>query len=163
MSAGDDIFYADIAKLLGVTYTKPLCILRKSTLPVAVATGGAAMTWDLEDADTHGWHSTVTNTSRITPIWPTPLWVTLTFTVHFAPSATGRRSAGIRVNGGTTNYGANIGGTSAGNHGATVTKRVLFNGSTDYAEAFAFQDSGGNLNAVDGTSTVFEAEMCRPQ
>jgi hypothetical protein len=161
VAAGNDIFASDInAVAAGSTATIPLCIVRKSVLPAAVASGGVALTWDLEDVDTHGWHSTVTNTSRITPT--VAGWIRFTATIHFAANATGRRGVGIRVNGVTINYGVIVPGSAAGTQGVTVTRTLPANGTTDYFEAFAFQDSGGALNALDGSSTVFEAEYRRP-
>jgi hypothetical protein len=42
-----------------------------------------------------------------------------------------------------------------------VTATRLANGTTDYFEVFAYQDSGGALNSADTTSTRFETEYVR--
>lgn len=157
--AGGPTQLADLQAVTAGSTQRPVCLLRK-TLPVGVASGGAVLSWDIEDLDTHGWHSTSVNTSRVTPTKAG--WVRVTGTVHWAnTSATGRRGVAVRVNGGNTTYGTLIPGTTVGNTGTTVTKTVAVNGTTDYIEVFAFQDSGGSVNAVDGLSTCFEVEWLR--
>lgn len=142
------------------TYDRPLCIVRRTgeqSIPNATLT---AITWDLEDVDTHGIHSTSSNTSRVTP--NIAGWYRVTFTLQYATNATGRRAAAVRQNGGTVIYGDIKPGSSAGNLGCTVTKTLQFNGSTDYVEGIAYQDSGGSLNTAGSDSKVMEVEFIRP-
>lgn len=154
MAAGDKIF----AGTYGLITARPLVILRKSTI-TSVATGGAALTWDTEDIDTDDWHSTSVNTGRITP--SRACWIQFTATVHWASNATGRRGAAIRKNGSSIYYGVIQPGSSAGNTSVTVVRTLQANGTSDYFEVLAFQDSGGNLNTADVTNTVFEAVYAR--
>lgn len=148
-------------KLTAEALDLPLVVLRKSGLPGSpVTSGGSAVSWDVEDEDTTAtWHSTVTNTSRITP--DVAGSITFTATLHFVANATGRRGVGVRVNGTSVYYGQIIPASSGGTQGVTVTVTLEANGTTDYFECFGYQDSGAGLNLTDGNSTRFEARMCR--
>lgn len=153
-----DTAQADITTLQGKTTGKPLCILRKSTV-TSVDNAGENLVWDTEDVDSAGIHSTVSNTGRITP--NVAGWYRITATVHWASNATGRRATAILVNGANARYGQIAPGSSAGTISTTVTRTLQANGTTDYFEVFAYQDSGGALNTADTVGTVFEAEFVR--
>lgn len=148
-----------ITTLQGRTTGKPLVVLRHSAVQ-AVANNGGVLTWDTEDADTTNIHSTGTNPSRVTPTLAG--WYRITFTVHWAGNATGRRAAATRINGTTVRYGEIKAATSAATVSATVTMTLPFNGTGDYVEAWAFQDSGGALNTADTVGTRFEVAYERP-
>lgn len=148
----------DVESIAVRTVEKPLCIVRKSTV-TNVANNGAVLTWDTEDTDPNGLHSTSSNTSRITP--NVAGWYRITATVHWAANATGRRAVAINKNGATAGYGQISPGSSAGTTSTTVTRTVQANGSTDYFEVFAYQDSGAGLNTADTVGTVFEVSFER--
>lgn len=158
VAVGDEVD-ADLLNNLQNRTNKTLCVVRKSTI-TSVANGGAVLTWDTEDADSHNIHSTVTNTSRITP--NIEGWYRITATVHWSnSSASGRRGIAIYTNGGTARYGQIIPGSTAGTISTTVTRTLYANGSTDYFEVFAYQDSGGAYNTADTVGTVFEVSYDR--
>lgn len=111
-----------------------------------------AITMTAEVIDTISGHSLVTNTSRYTPN------VAGTYEVYgqvaFAINATGDRGAQFRKNGSTTDglqYGA-ARAMSGGNFaGIAVSSGVVnLNGTTDYVELYAFQDSGGTISTSYG-------------
>lgn len=111
-----------------------------------------AVTMTAEVVDTISGHSLVTNTSRYTPN------VSGTYEVYgqvaFAINATGDRGAQFRKNGAVTDglqYGA-ARAMSGGNFaGIAVTSGMVnLNGSTDYIEVYAFQDSGGTISTSYG-------------
>lgn len=134
----------------------PICILRASAIQ-AVANNGAALTWNTEDVDTAGIHSTSVNPTRITPniagYWQ------FTATTQFASNTTGRRGAGIRKNGTDVHYGT-ITAAGTGVQGSTATVMLQMNGSTDYVESWGFQESGGSINThTDLNSTRLEARL----
>jgi hypothetical protein len=158
-ASGGKVKSSEINRALDGGPLTPVVVLRRATMPQAVANGGAAFTWDVEDEDTHGWHNSGVNPARITP--GKAGVIEFTSTVHWTANATGRRGVGIRKNGGTINYGMIIPASSVGTTSVTVTVRLRADGVADYFEAFFFQDSGGALNALDANSTRFEAEWIR--
>lgn len=153
VSAGRRTNSSDVNAIIAGTIEKPLCILRKATV-TNVANNGQVLSWDIEDRDTHGFHDTGTNPSRVTP--NVAGWYRITATVHWASNATGRRAVAINFNGGSARYGQIIPGSSAGNLGVTETRTLLANGTTDYFEVFAYQNSGASLDTADIVGTVFE-------
>jgi hypothetical protein len=111
--------------------------------------------------DTHGWHSTSVNTSRITP--NKAGWIRFSATVPWAVNATNRRGVAIDVNGTNRRYGNMILATATASQNvyAVGTWTLSFNGSTDYAELVAYQNSGGALDTADVLSLRWEAEWLR--
>jgi hypothetical protein len=108
-----------------------------------------ALSWDSEVWDSNAFHSTATNTSRITI--PTGLGGTYQFNASllWQNSAVGTRYVGIRKNGAGTVY---FGGQNAGvatNYPASTVTRILTAAAADYFEIMCFQNSGGNLIAYN--------------
>jgi hypothetical protein len=108
-----------------------------------------ALSWDSEVWDSNAFHSTATNTSRITI--PTGLGGTYQFNASllWQNSAVGTRYIGIRKNGGgTVFFGGINAGVATSNPASTVT-RILTAAAADYFEIMCFQNSGGNLDAYN--------------
>lgn len=116
----------------------------------------ASITFDAEDFDTTGMHSTVSNTNRLTAAYPG--YYQPWGGVGFANNSTGRRLALLRLN------GANVNG-SGGNFGANnVTKVPCMNSMIylnvgDWIDMQGYQTSGVLLaTAVTGTDqSIFGA------
>lgn len=120
----------------------------------ASAQSAANATWisvaiDTETLDSDGGHSTVTNNSRYTPTVAGTYLVL--GTAAFAGSATTQRAARIGSNGTTIIGAAVAGGSGASWWCATAVDLVVCNGTTDYIELQARQDSGGTLSTYTGT------------
>jgi hypothetical protein len=159
VAGGDRIYAADIMELYNASVNRPLCILRRSTVFNVANNGAIIPSWDIEDEDQSNWHSTVTNTGRITPTKAG--WIEISATVHFATNATGRRAVALRQNGAGVVYGGITAGSSNGAVSATATRPFEFNGTTDYVEVWAYQNSGGALDTADTTGTIFTAKWLR--
>lgn len=120
----------------------------------ASAQSCANATWvsvaiDTETLDSDGGHSTVTNNSRYTPtVAGTYLVIG---TAAFAGSATTQRAARLAMNGVTSIGGAVAGGSGASWWCATALELFVCNGTTDYVEMQARQDSGGTITTYTGT------------
>lgn len=155
---GDIILASDLNEVYNASVDRPLCVVTKSTV-TSIDNNGENLVWDTETVDTHAWHSTSVNTGRITPLKAG--WVEFRAVVFFASNATGRRGVAIRENGGTLYYGQIIPGSSAGTIGVMVAREFEVDGSTDYYEVFAYQDSGGALNSADTANTHFSAKWVR--
>jgi len=117
------------------------------------------LSWNSETWDSSAFHSTSTNTSRITI--PTGLGGTyqLNVSLLWANSATGIRYVAFRKNGGGTVYysGQNAGSATA--YPASTNTRIFTAVAGDYFEIVCFQTSGGNLTAYNDEirSAWFEA------
>lgn len=102
-----------------------------------------AVTFDAEDVDSAGGHSTSSNTSRYTAQYAG--WYQGGGGCAFAANATGRRMSRFAVNGTTLN--GSMAGIPA--NAATIPYALrptfIFLNLSDYMEQSAFQDSGGNL------------------
>lgn len=104
---------------------------------------------DTETLDSDGGHSNVTNNSRYTPTVAGTYLVL--GTAAFAGSATTQRAARIGFNGTTLIGAAVAGGSGASWWCATAVDLVVCNGSGDYIELQARQDSGGTITTYTGT------------
>ena len=105
------------------------------------------LAWDTEFWDTSGFHSTTTNTSRITI--PTGLGgrYCLSGFLVFPANATGARFAGIRKNAGGYDFISS--GAGNGTYSTYVNFNVIYEAvAGDYFEVVAFQNSGGALNVL---------------
>ena len=105
------------------------------------------LAWDTEFWDTSGFHSTTTNTSRITI--PSGLGgrYCLSGFLVFPANATGARFAGIRKNAGGYDFISS--GDGNGTYSTYVNFNVIYEATAgDYFEVVAFQNSGGSLNVL---------------
>src|SRR5262245_53472431 len=116
-----------------------------------------ALTFNTESFDSHGMHDTATNNSRITPNKAGLYWVK--GQVSFASNATGHRDARIMKNGTTELHSQFLGAVNGVNTKVQTSGLVDFNGSSDYVELEARQNSGGALDAAGGavSDSHFEA------
>lgn len=109
-----------------------------------------AITFDSEEYDTNGFHSTVTNTSRITIPANYGGYYRITGYIGFASNATGVRSAKFYKNG-TSIFHFSQPITATGNPqsaGGTATVNLV---AGDYIELIALQSSGGALDATNAS------------
>jgi hypothetical protein len=137
-------FLNGVRDALNFILTPPLFVGRQTVVQTAANLAWTGVTWDVEDTDTAGGHSTVTNTSRYTGQYPG--WYSIESNIDWAANAAGFRSIAWRTNGGTT-FGKTQIPTISGVDCAEGTAGTVFlNGSTDYVETIIFQNSGGNLN-----------------
>jgi hypothetical protein len=110
------------------------------------------LTFDSELLDTDGFHSTVTNTGRITiPTGKGGKYFVFAWG-QFGNNVTGYRQIQIVVNGqtGTPNRVANT-FVASFNAGLTTTGCAIL-AANDYIEVEAYQNSGGNLTFAGGHS-----------
>ena len=132
------------------------CRIFNSTDTAIANNTTTAYTCNSESFDTDGYHSTATNTSRITiPAGKGGKYL-LTAKLEWYSNNTGARYVGIGLNGGNNVAQFN---TAAVNNQQTLCLTTLANLSVgDYVEMFAYQTSGGNLSLYGRTDlTYFEA------
>lgn len=139
----------NLTLVLNFLLTPPLCQVRNSVAQSYTSGSFAVQLFDTEDVDSSGMHSTVTNTSRMTAVYPG--WYRASGSISFTGNATGRRGGRWLVNGVPVNAGAAYNATvSTAASAAEVPFRTLdaFLNVGDYLEIAGFQDSGGNLSTL---------------
>jgi hypothetical protein len=123
------------------------CSLKDSNITQSIANGtNTALTWDTEDFDTDGFHSTSSNTSRITiPSGKGGKYLFIGATMY-AANATGVRIAKLFKNGSELIQSEFNKGDGT-NFTAININAILDLVATDYVEFVTLQNSGGSLNA----------------
>ena len=127
----------------GATYSG--CMLTNSANIGISNNSQTTLTWDTEEIDVDGYHSTATNTGRITiPTGKTGKFL-ISFQLRYSPNATGRRIGYIFKNGTTELWSAQVNGTATNDTVFTGTY-VISLAATDYLECRTYQNSGGALD-----------------
>lgn len=145
-------FNTNIRDVLNFLLARPIFKGRQTvaqTLTTGVAT---VITFDVEDVDSAGGHSTVSNTGRYTAVYPG--WYSTGGGIAYAANATGVRTTGWRINGtaipsGFTLYAAGM-ATNSLQEG--TRPGMVFLNVNDYLELIGTQTSGGNLNTAVGAT-----------
>lgn len=88
---------ANLRDAINFLISRPLLVVRKTAGQNITGTTWTAVTWDTEDKDNDGMHSTVTNTSRATAV--TQGWYSHQVTMDWAASASNDRSLAWTING----------------------------------------------------------------
>jgi hypothetical protein len=127
------------------------CYLTKSA-DQSIANGTVtALTFDTESFDTSAFHSTVTNTSRITIPAGKAGYYAVYGTATFAAAGSNSRSSLLKKNG--TTFQTYIGNAPSTGASTSLVHNVVMNLVVgDYIEMFAYQSSGGAVN-ISGNST----------
>lgn len=128
------------------------CSLYDSSATQSISNNTSTLiTWNSENFDTSGFHSTSTNTSRITIPSGKAGYYLFTSYGFFADNATGNRRMDLRKNGSLIRSWPTPATTNTFS-GLTIT--CLLNLAVgDYIEIAAFQSSGGALNYYKGIDT----------
>lgn len=162
--AGGIVQAADITALAALTTAKPLVRLTASGTQALADNIATAIAFTVEDFDTHGFHDTATNNSRITP--SVAGYYRVTGGAAFEAQATAVVSqAYIRKNG--SSGVATAGRMSMANQTQAFTLFTsviqIANGSTDYFELVMQQDSAGadNTNQSAFLTCTLELEFLR--
>jgi len=103
------------------------------------------LTFNTENFDTSSYHSTVTNTSRLTV--PATGKYLITVNIGFSNNATGYRYAQIKKNGATNVCTVGLNYSPSGTYDVQLSNSVIVSATTaDYFELQVYQNSGGSLN-----------------
>jgi len=166
VAAGATVDATDITDLQGKTTGKPIGRLVQQaaqSIPDATVT---ALTFGAgsEEFDTHGQHDTSTNPSRITPNLAgyyrfTGVYYTATMSTPVSIDASFRKNGS-----GSIASGGRYIPSSGTAQGVLATCTQPMNGTTDYIEFMAFQDSAGavNTNVAGRFTSWLEWEFVRP-
>jgi hypothetical protein len=143
----DTTLNGNVTNVLNFLLARPILRARQ-TVAQSIGTGGAgtALTFDAEDVDSSGMHSTVTNTSRATAVYPG--WYLFAGNGSLVQNATGLRTLSWNVNSvAQSGAGSSDGGAGVGidfRHPAASS--LFFLNVNDFVEMILFQNSGGAVN-----------------
>lgn len=128
------------------------CRVYNSTAQSIPNTTATRTTWDSETWDTDSYHSTVTNTGRLTV--PSTGYYAVWSIMNFAASSAGDRYSYILINGTTIEaYVALQNADTTSGHGTVLSGYLQVQlTALDYVECFVSQGSGGSLNLTGGAS-----------
>jgi hypothetical protein len=155
VGANDTVLTADSSTATGLKWAVPSAgasfdgvLLSSSTVNFSIANNtDTKLTWNVEEYDTNSYHSTVTNTSRITV--PSTGYYLITWFVPWQYNSTGRRVQNLFKNGnGIAAYPLGADGASSYAANAAGRSLVLYLTASDYLEVNVYQNSGGALNAL---------------
>jgi hypothetical protein len=169
--AGNRIFASDINAIINATTAKPMVRLVQQSAQSLSSDTDTAITFGAssEDWDTHGFHDTSTNTSRITPTvagyyrLTGAVWLAADTDVISYYSMIGKNGSvvGPRIR---TSLPSTA--TASTTRSIQVVAVQTANGSSDYFELFGRQLQAAaaalNTNAAASAASVFECEYLRP-
>lgn len=163
VSPGAETYADDINDVAAATTGKPLVRMVQTVAQSIADNTSTALTFSTEEIDTHGMHDTGANTSRITPT----LEGYYTFRGSYmsgVPTTLVSLDCSLRKNGATSFAPGNRGNAGAIAQSQSTTALISCNGTTDYVELMALQDSSGavNTNVSSRFSSVFECVYERP-
>lgn len=153
-SASAAIFYDYIqAAPSGASFVG--CSLYDTNNTQSISNGSnTALTWDSEHFDTDGFHSTSSNTSRITiPSGKGGKYLFNGFS-FYAANATGVRVAKLFKNGAEL-FESNFNKGDGTNFTVINISAIIDLVATDYIEFVTLQNSGGNLNAYKNSAPFY--------
>jgi hypothetical protein len=152
------VLTADSAESTGLKWAAPAggafvgCFLSKSGTQAITTATATALTFDTESFDTDGFHSTATNTSRITIPSGKDGKYLVTPQVRSEANSTGRRILALYKNGSIVLLNQFEQVPSATGAVTIGNSFIISLVATDYIELYYTQTSGGNLNAnTEGT------------
>ena len=161
------ILTADSAEATGLKWAAPAaggstfvgCSLYKSANQSISSSVQTAITFDTELKDTDGFHSTSSNTPRITIPAGKAGFYLITGQVNYAANATGLRNCELRKNGtafATLFAMPAVSGDWTGSSYSQIQELAV----ADYIELFGYQTSGGSLNINGGNTygTTFQVQ-----
>jgi hypothetical protein len=131
------------------------CQLNRSSVLAIANDTLTAVTFDTETFDTDGYHSTVTNTSRVTIPTGKGGYYLLSSSTYWDSNSSGFRRIRYLINGSTSALNTYTPGTSNAN--STQNHTVVKLTAGDYVEMLVSQNSGGSLNtnwSTDGSWSV---------
>lgn len=139
---------SNIRDALNFLLAPPLAVLRQTVAQSTANSAWTAISFDTEDFDRDGGHSTSTNASRY--VAQTTGWYLVVGSCGWASNTTGIRAFGIVQNGDLNNsmYGRVQIAPATGTFGTSVSSMAFLylNAGTDYVEIYMFQNSGAALN-----------------
>lgn len=148
VATGDEINASDITSVENLTIVKPIVRLVQSVVQSIPDNVGTALTFTTEDEDSYNFHDPVTNNTRITPSiagWYTfrGTYFSATLTTPVLLACYMRKNGATIPPGNRSLYQAAVVSPSV-----NCSALISMNGTTDYVEFVALQDSAGAVNTA---------------
>ena len=118
----------------------------------------ATLTWNTETFDTDGFHSTSSNTGRITAPTGKAGYYLLTANLTYAKNATGERFLILMKNGTKVNQ-QSYGNFGSGAYISMSFSDVIYLAVADYVELQTYQSSGGALSIIMNNGGTYESQF----
>lgn len=138
----------------------PMCKLRQTTGQSIGNASWSELNFQTEDVDPYNWHNS-TNITRITPTFPG--WYRGWYGIGFSVATGGNfRDGYVGKNGGTTRARRDTKPPTTGSNASLrgIPFFLPMNGTTDYFEVFAYQDSGSSMT-LSTTAFIQTEVFCR--
>jgi hypothetical protein len=152
---------ADVYNTASWLLQRPMCKVRQTTTQSIPNATFTAVLFQTEDIDTYNWHSSTTNTNRITPTFPG--WYRGWFSVGMSGATAGNfRLAYVQKSASLGRSRRDQKPLAAGQNVSIrgVPFFLPMNGTTDYFEVLTYQDSGAAMSLQVGSNLQSEF-FCR--
>jgi hypothetical protein len=140
----------NITAVLGWLLAPAICQVRQIVSQNLTSGSFATLTYTAEDVDTTGMHSTLSNTDRITSVYPG--WYGVAGSLGISGNVNGRRGGNWRVNTTDVNGSAILVPSSSAAPVIPLATMMIFLNVGDYLQMAAFQDSGTSPLATSVTT-----------
>lgn len=147
--------YAGTIKHTAGKHTFVGCRIHRTTAQTIATATNTNVLWDGETVDTHGFHSTSSNTDRI--VIPTGFagYYEFGFNQGWASNATGMRQGILSVDGSTGISAYLVSATAGGNSTRySASSPPVFLNAAQYVVLIIQQTSGGNLDTESGAQLM---------
>jgi len=129
--------------------------LTKSAAQSIASVTTTLITWDVEDYDTDNFHSTSSNTERITiPAGKAGKYL-IQARVSTVPNGTGIRSAGVQKNGSIGIVSMDLNNQSTGADTVLVLDKTVTASVGDYFTVYIYQTTSGSLNTESSNISAY--------
>lgn len=143
-------FNTNIRDVLNYLLAPPILEITQTVAQAIANNTATALTFTTEVIDSSGMHSTVSNTSRATAVYPG--YYKFWGGYSIASNATNARLGWGKVNATDVNASSfEIPPVNGFNSGYAFRTKTVFLNVTDYWEFFVLQNSGGSLNTIVAT------------
>jgi hypothetical protein len=147
-------FNSGVRDPLDFLLAPPIGQFRQTAAQTLTTGTWTAVTFDAEDVDSAGGHSTSSNTSRYTAVYTG--WYRVSGGVGFTGNSTGRRGGRWAANGSLVSGSAiMLAATSTGSVAVPAKTMLVYLAVGDYVELQAYQESGGNLDTNVGSGDLY--------